>query len=86
MTSIRVGGASKLYAESVLKGKQLQVSTSGAGDAFLTVEVKRLHISMEGAGNLTLAGTTDSEKIDIKGRLTGTLDETKLITARQVEK
>lgn len=81
LKSIVVGGASKLYAESIIRGKQLQVSTSEAGDAFLRVEVRQLYIYMEGAGNLTIAGTADSEKIEIKGRLTGTLDKTKLITA-----
>lgn len=81
LNSLSVGGASKLVGESTIKGKALQITTNGAGDAFLTVDVDSLQILMEGAGNLTIAGKTKVENITTKGRVTGSLDKTGLTTA-----
>jgi hypothetical protein len=64
LNSIAVGDTSKLYAKSVIKAKELTVSTSAGGDAFLAVEVDLLYITMEGAGNLIITGSANAEKID----------------------
>ncbi|GAB3641509.1 GIN domain-containing protein [Spirosoma arcticum] len=82
LKSIAVGGASKVVGKSVIKGKTLDIATHGAGDAFLSVDVDALRISMEGAGNLTIAGQAKSEKIITRGRVRGSLDKTGLTTSK----
>jgi HSP20 family molecular chaperone IbpA len=82
LKSIAVGGASKVVGKSIIKGETLDIATHGAGDAFLTVDVDALRVSMEGAGNLTIAGKAKSEKIITRGRVRGSLDKTGLTTSK----
>ena len=82
LNSVSVGGAAKLFGKSTIKGKELNVATTGNGDAFLNVDVDSLLLSMEGGGNLTISGKAKSEKITMQGRVNGTLDKTELITSK----
>ena len=82
LKSIAVGGASKIVGKSIIEGKTLDITTHGAGDAFLSIDVDALRISMEGAGNLTIAGKAKSEKIITRGRVCGSLDKMGLTTSK----
>ncbi|QHV94491.1 hypothetical protein GJR95_05455 [Spirosoma endbachense] len=82
LKSIAVDGASKLFGKSTIKSKTLAIATSGAGDAFLTVDVDDLQIAMTGAGNLTIGGRAKSEKIVTTGPINGSLNKSGLITAK----
>lgn len=82
LNDLSVGGASKLFGQSTIKSRTLQVTTRDAGDAFLTVDVDSLLISMGGAGNLTISGKAKSEKITTKGPINGTLNKRELVTIK----
>jgi hypothetical protein len=82
LNNIAVGGASKVYAKSVVKAKELNVSTSAGGDAFLAVDVDLLHITMEGAGNMIITGRANTQKIDTTNLEQGTLDRTGLVKSK----
>jgi hypothetical protein len=60
-------GSTDIVAESVIKGDEFELATSGSGDFTGSFEVKELEIAISGSSDMTLKGSADEQEIAISG-------------------
>ena len=78
LAKIELDGAGSVDAEAI-EGEGLEVESSGASNVTLRgVAVKRMKLSLDGAGKATFAGTADSASFEVEGA--GSLDARSLVT------
>lgn len=78
LAKIDLDGAGSVDAEAV-EGDGLDIESSGASNLTLRgVAVKRMKLSLDGAGKATFAGTADSASFEVEGA--GHLDARSLVT------
>ena len=60
-------GSSDIVAESVIKGDEFDLATSGSGDFTGTFDVRELEVAISGSSDMTLKGRADEQEIAISG-------------------
>ncbi len=60
-------GSSDIVAESVIKGDEFELASSGSGDFTGTFDVRDLDIAISGSSDMTLKGRADEQEIAISG-------------------
>jgi hypothetical protein len=60
-------GSTDIVAESVIKGDEFELASSGSGDFTGSFEVKELEIAISGSSDMTLKGSADEQEIAISG-------------------
>lgn len=82
LLAIKTSGAATIETKGVLKGESIKIKITEAGDANLALDVNRLNIVMQGAGNLRLTGNATSQFLISHGG-GGSLDNSGLKIASQ---
>lgn len=60
-------GSTDIVAESVIKGDEFELATSGSGDFTGTLDVRELEIAISGSSDMHLKGRADEQEIAISG-------------------
>jgi hypothetical protein len=64
---IASSGSSDIVAESVIKGDEFELATSGSGDFTGTFDVRELEVAISGSSDMNLKGRADEQEIAISG-------------------
>jgi hypothetical protein len=65
--SLASSGSSDIVAESVIKGDEFELASSGSGDFTGSFDVRDLEIAISGSSDMTLKGRADEQEIAISG-------------------
>lgn len=60
-------GSTDIVAESVIKGDEFEIATSGSGNFTGTFDVRELEIAISGSSDMHLSGRADKQEIAISG-------------------
>ena len=60
-------GSTDIVAESVIKGDEFEIATSGSGDFTGTFDVRELEVAISGSSDMHLSGRAEKQEIAISG-------------------
>lgn len=67
LEEIRISGIGKVYGDSTISGKNLEISISGSGTVKMPIDVDNLEINVSGLGKLELEGTANTVESSVSG-------------------
>ena len=67
LSRIELAGSSDVYSSDTLRGKNLLIEKSGAGDATLLVNYENVDVNVTGSSDVKLSGYADNLKANVSG-------------------